>query len=111
MFQDIEEPEAGSLKWHEAAFILTIKEKYAVSQVAIDHTLCAVNELVSAVIKIVSAKLKRELPTQSMDLVTQVISDTFPLFSDLSTAYLQMKFFRDTFNVVVSTRQYYECLS
>ncbi len=91
-----------SQKWHEAAFILAIKEKYGVSQVAIDHALSSVNELASAVVKIVLAKLKRKLPAQSVELVTQLFNEAFPLFTDLSTSYLQMKIFREIFNVIVS---------
>ncbi len=69
-------------------------EKYGVSQVAIDHALSSVNELASAVVKIVLAKLKQKLPAQSMELVTQLFNEAFPLFTDLSISYLQMKNFR-----------------
>lgn len=101
--RETNEVQAVSQKWHEAAFILTIKEKYAVSQTAIDHTLFSVNELISSVLKVVLGQLKGKLSVESMEIITQVLKDAFPLFSGLSTAYLQQKFFKETFNVIVST--------
>jgi hypothetical protein len=94
--------DAPSQEWHEAAYILYIKENHVKTQAAIDTILPHTNELFSFLLEKVSSELKTKLSDEAMEFVEQTHSHVLPMFSNLSTRYLQRKFFREQFSLVVS---------
>ena len=91
-----------SQEWHEAAYILYIKENHVITQAAIDTILPHTNQLFSSLLERVSSELKTKLSDEAMEFVEQAHSHVLPMFSNLSTCYLQRKFFRERFSLVVS---------
>ena len=91
-----------SQEWLEAAYILYIKENHVVTQSAIDTILPHTNQLFESLLEKVSRELKTKLSDEAMDFVQQAHRNVLPLFSSLSTSYLQRKFFKDHFPLVVS---------
>ena len=90
-------------RWHEAAFILKVKEQYVVSQAVIDHLLPATKELVSNILSGVLSKIQDQIPIDSLKLLEDEIKHAnTTLFHGLESAFLQKTFFRDEFNLVVS---------
>ena len=92
-----------SQQWHEARFILSIKEKYVLSQAAVDAVLFSTAELFSALLDDTLASLRQDLPEEWMQLVQQRLTERRTLFSGLSTSYLQQKYFKEEFQLVVRT--------
>ena len=90
-----------SQQWHEARFILSIKERHGLSQAAVDQVLSSTTELVSALLDGICSALKQELPEEWMQLVEKRICETRTLFSDLSSPYFQEKYFKEKFHLVV----------
>ena len=88
-----------SQEWHEAAYILYIKKNHVITQAAIDTILPHTNQLFLSFPERVSSELKTKL---SMEFVEQAHSHVLPMFSNLSTCYLQRKFFREQFSLLVS---------
>ena len=91
-----------SQEWQEAAFILYIKEKHVITQAAIDTILPHANQLFSSLMARISKELRTKLPREAMEVVEQAHSNVLPLFSNLSTRYRQLKYFREHFPLVVS---------
>lgn len=90
-----------SQQWHEARFILSIKEKYVLSQAAVDAVLFSTAELFSALLDDTLASLRLDLPEEWMQLIQQRLGERRTLFSGLSTSYLQQKYFKEEFQLVV----------
>lgn len=88
-----------SQNWHEAAYILYIKENHVITQSAINTILPHTNQLFSSLLDSVSRQLITNLSEEAMKFVEQAHSNVLPLFSSLST---QRKFFRESFTFVVS---------
>jgi len=78
-----------TVKTAAAKFILTLKEKYRLTQASLDYTINAVDKLLS---------MSSEVAEQSFDQ-RQYLSP----FDDLKTEYQQTKYFKENFGVVVST--------
>lgn len=100
------QPESSSIvnqSWHEAAFILNIKEQYVVSQAVIDHMLSSTKILVSNLLSGIINDLGDIVPIETMELIKSRIriTDT-SLFNGLTTACLQKSFFKQHFDLVVS---------
>ena len=91
-----------SQDWHEAAYILYIKENHVITQNAINTILPHTNQLFSSLLDSVSRQLRANLSEEAMKFVEQAHSNVLPLFSSLSTPHLQRKFFRENFTFVVS---------
>ena len=93
-----------SREWHEASFILNIKEQCVVSQVAIDRMLTFTKDLVSDILSQTAKDIADIVPdTATMKLVeNQLDQVNKSLFTGLSSAYLQKAFFKKHFNLVVS---------
>ena len=88
-------------QWHAARFILSIKEKHVLSQAATDTILFSTTELLSSLLDETLASLRQNLPEEWMQLVQQQLSERRTLFSGLSTPYLQQKYFKEEFHLVV----------
>ena len=94
---------ALSRDWHEAAFILKIKEQYVLSQVAVDQVLSSTKILMSEVLSEMLDSVRDRVPTDTMQLLEEKVTGTNQsLFSGLSTAYLQQKYFKQHFKLIVS---------
>ena len=94
---------AMSREWHEAAFILQIKEQYVLSQAAVDHIVSSTKILMSEVLLGVLDGVKDSVPDETMCLLEEKITTTQQsLFADLSTSFRQMKYFEQHFKLVVS---------
>ena len=93
--------------WHEAEFILKIKEQYSLSQVAVDQTVASTKMLMKDVFSSVLDSLKEHLTAETLSLLSERINTaSTSLFSGLSSAYLQNKYFREHFKLVVSKYLY-----
>lgn len=86
---------------HRAAlFLLTFKERYRLSQKAIDYAVGSINAIVDSVCASVRDSLHHSLPTTSAELVR--CFDYDDPFHALQTEYQQTKFYRLEFGLVVS---------
>lgn len=93
----------ASTQWHEAAFVLSIKEQYVMSQVAVDHVLSASKSLVCSLLENISENVSSLVPADITKVVKdQIMSVGDSLFHGVSTAHLQKEFFKNTFHLVVS---------
>lgn len=89
--------------WHEAAFILTIKEKCVVSQVVIDQIIVATKIYVSDLLQEIIRNLHESLTDDTIEQVKIKMKQASDhLFHDLSSAFLQHSYFLNNFNLVVS---------
>lgn len=89
--------------WHEAAYILNIKEKYIISQVAIDQILSCTKILVFDILSGIMDDIQGNLPSNAIQLLQNKVEHiNSSLFQRLSSAALQRKYFRQYFNLVVS---------
>ena len=85
-----------------ALFLLTFKEKYRLSQTAINFAVGSINTIVDDVCQSVEYSVQRAL---EQDGCTSEISPYFSNhdpFANLQTDYQQAKFYRDEFGLVVS---------
>lgn len=92
-----------SQQWHEAAYILQIKEQYYLSQVAVEQVVSSTCVLFEGLLAKLFEQLQSGLPSDSLELVRKETDQLKSnLFKGLSTEYLQRKFFKESFNLVVS---------
>ena len=96
--------QALTQQWHEAKFILSIKVKHVLSQVAVDQVLSSTTTLLCIMLDHVTADLKAKRPEELLQLVEHRACEAkSSLFSGIHTSYLQHKFFAENFHLVVST--------
>lgn len=89
--------------WHEAAYILNIKERYVMSQLAVDQVVDCTKNFVSVILSGILNDVKTSLPHAAIQLLQSKIDDVdTALFKQLSSAALQKKYFKKYFNLVVS---------
>lgn len=94
----------ASRQWHEAAYVLSIKEKHVLPQVAVDRVLSSTRDLVSEVLTGIMNDIRGSIPANSMSLIEEKVDSTKDtLFEAVSTAFLQNKYFKEHFNLVVSS--------
>ena len=92
-----------------ALFILTLKEKYKVTQAAIDFTVTQMKSNIDHVVNNLHLAVDsetREMPGLSEDdvaRITAMFSSFSNPFTDLQTHYFQSKFFEENFGLIVST--------
>ena len=91
-----------------ALFLLTMKEKHCLTQVALDFAVQQVREMVGYIIDDVKSNLREKLEGVDID-ITGCFDATDP-FVGLSTEYLQHKFYVQHFGLVVS-QLLFICLS
>ena len=71
-------------RWHEAAFILKVKEQYVVSPTVIDHLLPATKELVYNILSGVLSKIQDQIPIDSLKLLEDEIKHANTTFISCS---------------------------
>lgn len=96
-----------SLDRSAALFLLTLKEQHQVTQKVVDFTVEEVRQMVSYAVDHVHKSVTVELTEYSQATGRQVpdVSDCFEIpdpFGSLETEYMQTKFYRDNFDLVVS---------
>ena len=99
-------PRGLSMKWRAATYIMEIKEKHLLSQAAVDTVISSTTSLVNGLLQGALAELREELPEDAKKVLDQKAQEgSFDLqpFSGLETAYLQNKYFRECFKLVVSS--------
>lgn len=90
-------------QWHEAAYILGIKEKHILPQVAIDEILSTTSIFISEILSGLVHDICDSLPTDILQLLQKKIKDTSnSLFRDVLTGFKQNKYFKTHFGLVVS---------
>lgn len=95
----------NSKEWYEAKYILHIKEKYALSQVAVDHVLTSTKLLVSDILSGITNDLRASIPPDVLEtLENKFVKINQSLFKTVSSPALQKKYFKEHFNLVVSIK-------
>ena len=98
------EPPSTQMQRSMALFILTLKEKYKVTQAAIDFTVTQMKDNIDFVIddlyQAVNKEIK-EVPGLSEDDAVRITS-VFSNFTNLETQYFQSKFYEENFGLIVS---------
>lgn len=91
--------------WHAAKFILSIKERHTLSQSAVDCVISSTTSLMSSVTQSILSELKvnHEIPENIMELLENKFKGIGSIFSGISTAYHQRKYFKEVFHKIVST--------
>lgn len=101
----IQEPTGPSPVSQSAAqFLLTIKEKYRLTQAAVDYAVGSVNQMVSHVCEELHVSVVRTLQNNNIP-IPEELNDTFTLidpFQGLATEYQQSKYYQEHFGLVVS---------
>lgn len=96
--------------WHAAKFILNIKERHTLSQCAVDCITSSATSLISSVNDGILSELKEnhEVPENVVKVLENKFESVETIFSGLSNAYQQRKYFREDFHKIVS--QWYTCM-
>lgn len=87
-----------SIKTDAAKFILTLKEKYKLTQASLNYTIKAVDELMFMSSKVV----EQSLAAGAQGLYSSP-------FDDLKTEYQQTKYFKENFGLIVSVNVHVPC--
>ena len=94
-----------SLKRSTALFLLTLKERYQLTQAALDFTVPQVKEMMfydhQDKVAAINTALSSQ-PTTSTQELSDCLEYTNP-FAGLETEYLQTKYYREHFGLVVSS--------
>lgn len=88
-----------------ARFLLTLKERYRLSQVAVDFAVGAVKQIVSLIYKNVRKSVTQSLVDKGCNIPTSEVEGLFSpidIFEGLETEHQQTKFYKDHFGLVVS---------
>lgn len=104
-----ESDKVRSVEETAALFLLTLKEKFKLTQRALDFALGSVNEIITGVCDSIKQSAQASAVTP-LDLDTFEHYDPFSL---LKTEYQQSKFYREHFGLVVSrdlSYNYYSCI-
>ena len=98
MSEEINEPPHH---WHAAKFILNIKERHTLSQSAVDCVINSATSLMSSITFGILNELKSEVSEDVMKLLEQKFNGIESIFSELSNAYQQRRYFRQEFHKIV----------
>lgn len=84
-------------------FLLTLKERYKLTQTAIDFAIGAVNQIISAVYEEMMSSVIKTLRDRGISVpdVDLFASAPLNLFEGLETEYKQTQFYKDHFGLVV----------
>ena len=85
-----------------ALFLLTLKEKYKLTQTAINYVLGGVNQIVSGVCESIEQSLQASIDASMLDSDISSVFQYDDPFSTLQTEHQQSKFYREHFGLVVS---------
>ena len=109
--EDTDHGNINKMQWYTARFILNLKEKCRVTQVAVNDTLDATKDLVDQVVTVIKKRLQARCLHENInfsdianndDGEESDLFDTSFLFDHVNSQYLQNKFFKENFNLVVS---------
>ena len=89
------------IKIAAAKFILTLKEKFKLTQTSLDYTVKGVEELL-----LLSSKYLEQSVSESLGLASSPFCFHLSPFDDLKTEYQQTKFFKENFGLIVSAYTY-----
>ena len=90
-------------QWHEAAYILSIKEKHILAQVAVDEILSITGVFVQDLLTGLVDDIQDKIPSDAVHILEDKVKETSDnLFRGISTAFLQKQYFRKHFSLVVS---------
>ena len=99
-------PRHESAKTHAALLLLTLKEKHRLTQTSVDFAVQQIQDIVDYTINDIKLSVEKQVAeyctvigVNSPDL-TLCFPDTSP-FSGLESEYLQTKFYKENFNLVV----------
>lgn len=92
--------------WHAAKFILSIKERHTLTQSAVNCVVSSTTSLMSSInLGIVNElKMNHEVPDNVMQLLESKFNGIESIFSHVSTAYQQRRYFKEEFNKIVRSR-------
>ncbi len=93
---------ARSVEETAALFLLTLKEKYKLTQTALNFALGGVNQIVTGVCDSIEQSLKASIDTSTLGFNISSVFEYNDPFSTLQTEYQQSKFYREHFGLVVS---------
>ena len=100
-------PRHKSATTHAALLLLTLKEKHRLTQTSVDFAVQQIQDIVDYTINDIRSSVEKQVAeycttigVNSPDL-TLCFPDTSP-FSGLESEYLQTKFYKENFNLVVS---------
>ena len=91
-----------TIKIAAAKFILTLKEKFKLTQTSLDYTVKGVEELL-----LLSNKFLEQSVLESPEFASSPFCFHSSPFNDLKTEYQQTKFFKENFGLVVSAYIYH----
>lgn len=90
-------------QWHEATYILNLKEKHILAQVAVDKIISTTSSFVADILSGLMDDIRDCTPVDTMHILEKKVKDiNDDLFKGISTAYLQNLYFKQHFNLVVS---------
>lgn len=104
------------MQWHAARFVLNLKEKCNVTQVTVDHTIDATKDLLSQIVGAIKKKVTAKCDEANISLSDIEgnedcsLFDTSFIFENINSEFLQKKFFKETFNLVVSSAYLLICM-
>lgn len=107
--------QADRLQRSAALFLLCLKERYEVTQSAIDFAVGQVQQMIAYTVEDIHSSVKNYLlpHLQANDLPAELldIDECFgvpDLFGNLQSEYMQTKFYRENFDLVVSIKVNFE---
>lgn len=86
-----------------ALFLITLKEKYKLTQTAVDFCVDQTKTIIGLSLQKVKHKITLN-SSMSTDMMTECFDNDEDPFSFLSSEYLQTKFYKEHFGLIVSTR-------
>lgn len=96
------------LRQSSALFLLKLKEHHRISQVALDFVVEGSRSLLSQTLNRVREAVKAKLAEAGIDLDSvsgfeDTFEDVIDPFDSINTCYLQEKYFREKFGLIVSS--------
>ena len=98
---------ANELQKSSALYLLTLKEKYKLTQTAIDFVVGHTKLAIDNIIDDLHQNVTKEISGDDKSRISSVFHNTKNPFNGLETRYLQSKYFEENFAVVVSFTNYY----
>lgn len=95
--------DANKLCRSAALFLLSAKERFQLTQSALDFITQQVKQMISFTIDDVEEKIKKQLVDQGIELdICKCFEAVRNPFIHLETEYMQNKFYEENFNLIVS---------
>ena len=103
--QPSETPQTSASQQSAALLLLSLKEKHRLTQSAVNFTLGQVKQIMFNILDDVKTSVKRRIGDIDID-------DCFDIdpFDGLHTEYMQIKYFRENFDLIVRTKSLLYCM-